>query len=98
RVTPTLFPYTTLFRSPEANGRSADQNHTPPGHRRLSPATLEWDGYVGMRWRDSGPREAYAPAQRATRGRLLVRCECMGLSVRCGDRKSTRLNSSHVKI
>src|SRR6266511_6005158 len=54
----TLFPYTTLFRSPRARAcRSA------PGRRR----------------RSAGGEGAAQPS-------------------RTGDRKSTRLNSSHVKI
>src|SRR5690349_22897176 len=49
----TLFPYTTLFRSPD-------------------PAAV-----VGYRFHDAGSSLAYVP---------------------CLDRKSTRLNSSHVEI
>src|SRR5690625_5760727 len=59
----TLFPYTTLFRSPVPAG---------PAHHR--PAVLR-------------------PAGRRRRRHLLDR-----LHQRRGDRKSTRLNSSHVAI
>src|SRR5437667_4645946 len=52
----TLFPYTTLFRSPRAPRTPA---RAQAGHRRAWP------------WRDRCPR---------------------------GDRKSTRLNSSHITI
>src|SRR6266498_1916420 len=56
----TLFPYTTLFRSP-GRGRGRRVRPAPPGRRR--PAR----------------RPGSQPA-------------------RPGDRKSTRLNSSHVRI
>src|SRR6266508_5408965 len=57
----TLFPYTTLFRSPPRAGRSPDPRNTAP------------PGPLGV------PRRG----RRGERGR---------------DRKSTRLNSSHVAI
>src|SRR5690606_41492289 len=60
----TLFPYTTLFRSP--------QPVPPPGVRSLLPAATR------------GTRRPDRRNRRADRVR--------------GDRKSTRLNSSHVKI
>src|SRR5215475_15209848 len=59
----TLFPYTTLFRSPR---RGAGSSARCPG---------------------SPPVPAARAAGRRPRGRSLPR-----------DRKSTRLNSSHVKI
>src|SRR3712207_7728266 len=59
----TLFPYTTLFRSPEAAHRAPER---PPVSRPL----------------------------RRSRGRPLHRDEERGR----GDRKSTRLNSSHANI
>src|SRR5690349_23711505 len=67
----TLFPYTTLFRSPDSDtalGAGADAVHRSP---RLPP-----------RWR------AHADRPRA----LAIEVEAWG------DRKSTRLNSSHVEI
>src|SRR5256885_5804652 len=60
----TLFPYTTLFRSPFQQSR---QSYHPPG-----PARLLQSG------------KSAAPAWDETRARA--------------DRKSTRLNSSHLVI
>src|SRR2546430_3343762 len=62
----TLFPYTTLFRSPERD---------LAGH----PAALQLA--AGRRHRD--PRHGHP---------------CDGLGALHGDRKSTRLNSSHSQI
>src|SRR5438067_7589165 len=59
----TLFPYTTLFRSPRTS----------------------WTSRAGKPSRDRTPSVATSA--------------CSGLeSAPCGDRKSTRLNSSHVSI
>src|SRR5207247_10791063 len=39
RPTPTLFPYTTLFRSPRAHRRERGGGpHAPAAHRAVSPA------------------------------------------------------------
>src|SRR5207249_12264350 len=84
---PTLFPYTTLFRS------------VGPEWGRVTPATSLWGMRLraeydltrpnsvlglrlegGARW---GPTQSYFYEQN---------------SISFGDRKSTRLNSSHVSI
>src|SRR2546429_1391134 len=71
----TLFPYTTLFRSPAARrGFSVAQS----GRARLS-----------RRWR--GGREDACRDSHEVLSQLLDG----GLFVGAGDRKSTRLNSSH---
>src|SRR5690606_41411437 len=87
---PTLFPYTTLFRS------FAERRPVLPGLNRSLPdvvhdAAVGLVGVggvrdrVGMRTRTSGrPLRLPRPARAAT--------------AVAGDRKSTRLNSSHVKI
>src|SRR2546426_5892513 len=72
----TLFPYTTLFRSPRPRGlaealRGHVQLARAPGRRDLS-------------------REIPPGDERARRGRADTR--------RAQDRKSTRLNSSHLVI
>src|SRR5690554_7357658 len=70
--TSTLFPYTTLFRSPRAfQSRSRRHRHDLVSQLPRPPA-----------WRSS-PH---------TRHRLLVS------TANALDRKSTRLNSSHVRI
>src|SRR2546430_13450560 len=72
----TLFPYTTLFRSPE-------HQHVPG--RRVAPGgQLVAPGEIVLR-----------PAQPVW---LVGREQCRDRAVRPGDRKSTRLNSSHSQI
>src|SRR5438876_2513390 len=66
----TLFPYTTLFRSTEAEGQFCPNRNGPP----------RWFAYGSG---ESGTWQVYV------RG--------LGRSL-SGDRKSTRLNSSHPSI
>src|SRR5690349_24217758 len=78
----TLFPYTTLFRS---------------GHERNR------DGRRALRTRISLGRDALPGGLRvvshgAGQGRLPGAISVDGVDVPVGDRKSTRLNSSHVEI
>src|SRR5256885_10546884 len=67
----TLFPYTTLFRSPCAHGRPAAGQRASLHYRATAVPTRERDA------------------------RLL---DFAGLPVTRRDRKSTRLNSSHLVI
>src|SRR5690606_41279397 len=79
----TLFPYTTLFRSNNGRQRRAAEPRGA-GHAR----------------RRRGRRRPVG-AGHAGRGRPLLRGQAHGpgdLRPHDGDRKSTRLNSSHVKI
>src|SRR5690349_24201822 len=71
--TSTLFPYTTLFRSPRAH--RADAPSLQPHLRRRTDQDLR----ARHRLRDASPRRGPARPRQA-------------------DRKSTRLNSSHVEI
>src|SRR5699024_12619734 len=87
--TPTLFPYTTLFRSGRHGSHvPRDADGEPAGFprgRRLRAARLRLDvdtGRAGVR-ADRGPAGP-RHARRPLRGDE--------------DRKSTRLNSSHVSI
>src|SRR5437899_7465833 len=79
----TLFPYTTLFRSRDRPSMVAVL---------LLPADVE----QGVRAEEPGRDQASAPGHsqggRPLRGR--PRACCAG----AGDRKSTRLNSSHLGI
>src|SRR3712207_8950940 len=77
----TLFPYTTLFRSPDARAllRDVGRRGGRPRERRL-----------GAR-HDGGHRAARDRALRRGVGPH-------GRPVESGDRKSTRLNSSHANI
>src|SRR2546422_8142996 len=88
----TLFPYTTLFRSPAA-GRGGPMG--PHGSRGRAVPRLWWR-VVRERGRPSGWRGGYVAADRADPGGA-GRCGGVRLriSLREGDRKSTRLNSSH---
>src|SRR5690606_42085838 len=87
-----LFPYTTLFRSPQPDD---------PGDRRGGEETLVAGvGLLHVGLFAPGPAEPdplVLLAQQAfgTLGELL---DLGGQQLRFGDRKSTRLNSSHVKI
>src|SRR5438067_3836546 len=71
---PTLFPYTTLFRSFSAGPCSPDRT-TSSSPQRISPA----------------PNDSSHPPWRASSSSS----ELVSVS---RDRKSTRLNSSHVSI
>src|SRR5690606_39797805 len=83
----TLFPYTTLFRSPASGG---DRQRLPPHYfRRAQPAAR------GRQYLAAAPQfPQLAAALRA--GGTLAADQRTGHGQR--DRKSTRLNSSHVKI
>src|SRR5690606_41947792 len=74
---PTLYPYTTLFRSPEVLGLRLSGRGGETASPRAPPRA---PGAARIRW---------------PRGRLPLR---LGRRRRRRDRKSTRLNSSHVKI
>src|SRR3712207_8837650 len=69
----TLFPYTTLFRSPVARS-FASEEHEVVGAETCERHVLEGD-----------------------RGRRVIGDHGVGPDLR-GDRKSTRLNSSHANI
>src|SRR5690606_41743864 len=96
-LTSTLFPYTTLFRSEvteELRG-GGDPQRVVELHQHLAPGLDELDVHLGgpgvlgehalelVRQPVGGPGQRYGHHDRAPRPLL--------------DRKSTRLNSSHVK-
>src|SRR5258705_9804020 len=70
----TLFPYTTLFRSPRAGGR-------PDPGPRIRACARGRGALAGASLRQAARGAARSRARRAP-----------------GDRKSTRLNSSHLGI
>src|SRR3989442_2792758 len=87
----TLFPYTTLFRSPRSAGSR--------------PAEVLWYGYTAIRRYGQYDRDRHRHRSLSThRARELV--IALGGLIGIGggadhdriDRKSTRLNSSHVRI
>src|SRR3989442_8902396 len=80
----TLFPYTTLFRS-SSTGRFTFENTLAD---EASPAHLQFsicDFLLSAQ--PAGCRPIFVPGSREILGQRLG-----------GDRKSTRLNSSHVRI
>src|SRR5207249_6164395 len=86
--TPTLFPYTTLFRSRAAGGRSAAAQPPRPHLGRAHPPRRLAAG-LHRRVRRQRVGAGRAPGHwRHARSLGRVR----------PDRKSTRLNSSHVSI
>src|SRR2546426_7028582 len=76
----TLFPYTTLFRSPPSVHRVTAPH--PPTRRRAGERARAPSG---------GPKRRRARSQPAVRRPLRARPDER-------DRKSTRLNSSHLVI
>src|SRR5204862_8031923 len=78
---PTLFPYTTLFRS-SPNGSSFGSSCVQPNSATPSSSSTA---------RNNGSSSA------SGRGRV-YRMSSSASSPVTGDRKSTRLNSSHVEI
>src|SRR5690606_39655362 len=83
----SLFPYTTLFRS-------HPRDREPPGPDRDDPG-LAVDGLLRPAPRLCAPDRRLYPEHRGSRALQASGARHAG-SVR--DRKSTRLNSSHVKI
>src|SRR3712207_8119782 len=85
----TLFPYTTLFRSVGGrdDGRGALEQH---GHAELARGGAGAADAVGCR---GVGRYAGEPLELAE-----VRSEQRRCRPAAGDRKSTRLNSSHANI
>src|SRR5439155_24954922 len=85
----TLFPYTTLFRS--ARGARADRKGAAARPRRFVHHRQHGMGAV-----PDGQPEGFArlPAPRVRRAARSGNRRSLGR----GDRKSTRLNSSHVAI
>src|SRR5690606_41612759 len=81
----TLFPYTTLFRSRPMHMQVGSRQRRPGEARRRAVDIPQWPGVV--RGGDRAAVELVRGRGRAFFSEQAVR-----------DRKSTRLNSSHVKI
>src|SRR3712207_8918841 len=82
----TLFPYTTLFRSPGAG----------PAHDAPPPEAVS-DRGLQVQLRHAAHQAALVAARHPDQVRLLDRPAGRG-PVAAADRKSTRLNSSHANI
>src|SRR5690606_40826569 len=89
----TLFPYTTLFRSidgcPELLKRALD--NADGAINTGTKATRISQQYIHQ-------YTSLMPMARSTSTRQKPRGLASKISIRSPDRKSTRLNSSHVKI
>src|SRR3712207_9590360 len=90
----TLFPYTTLFRSAFAKeiarGLAVRHDH---GSQYMSDAFQQELAFPGIA---SSPAFVRAPEGNGCAERF--KCQATPRSTRYGDRKSTRLNSSHANI
>src|SRR5690606_40065734 len=82
----TLFPYTTLFRSDQSRARRAAPDRAG---RRMGR------GDVGVAF---GARVAVPPGRGGRHDGAVGAFGSAAHAHIAGDRKSTRLNSSHVKI
>src|SRR5690606_41388745 len=91
--THTLFPYTTLFRSrvDRSAWRACGRHHRPSLR-----ACVARDGARGFRERSGAPRLQLRHAGESAMKKILWGLGALLLLA--ADRKSTRLNSSHVKI
>src|SRR5690606_40889546 len=86
----TLFPYTTLFRS--LVEETALRTHSIPGARRSGPLKRADQALVA-------DCELLAPGVALNaQVEQVVRVDVSLQHIKALDRKSTRLNSSHVKI
>src|SRR5690606_40660268 len=93
RPTAALFPYTTLFRS--FGGRWANFENEAMRPDLEQNAGLTPKRYVMVVDSGGGPLCALSPRLRELRFRVVTVPNVADASE---DRKSTRLNSSHVKI
>src|SRR3712207_8319307 len=84
----TLFPYTTLFRSPGAGGGGGGRGGG--GLQALTPEKRSED-----QRRMAQVDSQFPPPPRATVGDFV---DHIDYAVKLIDRKSTRLNSSHANI
>src|SRR5690606_41746678 len=94
--TPTLFPYTTLFRSVRRGDPAAvDQDRAPVGQPQRREDVDARHALVRPAAQDDAARDVVPPLD--LDGPVQQADGVLG-HVPQRDRKSTRLNSSHVKI
>src|SRR5439155_27348479 len=94
--TSTLFPYTTLFRSIH-EGEHNERNNQQHERRVIGGSVIACLHLVVDVDRD-GTRHAWNVAAYHQDDAELAECVCEAESKSREDRKSTRLNSSHVAI
>src|SRR5207302_8640088 len=91
-----LFPYTTLFRSEVETARPGARAHEPEQRRRVA-VCAPVDGDRAGHCDAARARVARTRRERAAAVREHLQAQRARVA-RDLDRKSTRLNSSHVKI
>src|SRR3712207_8037316 len=89
----TLFPYTTLFRSVLRRAAAARLRAVPPAAVAAARAPLD-----AGRLRGDHPPDDRLPRPAAVRAGAAAAQLARRRRRRTGDRKSTRLNSSHANI
>src|SRR5690606_39752157 len=90
----TLFPYTTLFRSRNSHSEADRLMECTSTIARHNGITQDYVARV----RDFGDGEVSVTVRKVYTARARAMAELPDRSVSSADRKSTRLNSSHVKI
>src|SRR5262245_64663150 len=83
-----LFPYTTLFRSTRARADDAQETRQLVEKAKLSAEQFQTDSNMG----------ALRDYAKKARGMLILPQMLRAAFIVGGDRKSTRLNSSHLGI
>src|SRR5207249_10789999 len=94
-LTPTLFPYTTLFRSMQARLNEIKDRED---FRPVAPVVLEEEAskwFVGAK---QSPFMLFVFDVRPEKADRIPAVRHVDGTARIQDRKSTRLNSSHVSI
>src|SRR3546814_21140993 len=89
--TDTLFPYTTLFRS----ARSGVAAEITADRTAVAERQGEAVDRKGIGFAEEAERAYRVGESAAYRSRAVGKEDLPGVSARPGDRKSTRLNSSH---
>src|SRR3546814_17199232 len=89
----TLFPSTTLFRSPPRPALRKETLKTDPLFRAAADLTRGLT--VGAQWENPEETPAAFAGELIQTGLPVAKGAALGLGAIQGDRKSTRLNSSH---
>src|SRR5204863_3197232 len=95
---PALFPYTTLFRSPRQRRPGHAHGGRQVGSAAANVVQFDEEGPVRVgRAQAEGVEGVPVPAYRIPDTELAKHSQGVALQRDPGDRKSTRLNSSHVE-
>src|SRR5205814_8579327 len=93
-----LLPYTTLFRSPPQRQRPVLDKREQEGERKLHPTRQRPGAGRSAAAAVIAPPEPRPPRDVTITEGITIRELAEKLDVRAKDRKSTRLNSSHLGI